>query len=245
MGRGRQSFGMRAARKKDELESQSLAAGQGVRAAAVKQFDVGLRDTQNFPFDDVASLRALLKKEYGSLSRAFRVGMDTRVRDGSLSLGEFVKCCRKNRMVGPTKQIWKELDLDENQKLSLDEFSPKSAQVLRAFCKNMVDRFGSVEDAWKKFKKTRMTLKDFEIVFADAGFEGEAGGCREVFDWLDTDDDKLVGRTEFVEIDAWAEDDDAIKRRAARKKDELESQGLAGQGGMAAAKQSDWGLMRS
>jgi len=121
---------------------------------------------------DWKSLKHMLVHKYGTVTAAWRHGMDTN-GNGKLSFMEFSKCCKAHSFEGHIKHCFQELDLDGNGVITFNEFDTVWYKHHEAFRDLLIAKFESYAKAWDMVDKNhnRMLEEDeFEMVCAEIGY---------------------------------------------------------------------------
>mmetsp|Transcript_16697 Transcript_16697/g.35408 ORF Transcript_16697/g.35408 Transcript_16697/m.35408 type:complete len:613 (-) Transcript_16697:116-1954(-) len=129
----------------------------------------------------------LLLKSYGDFCRAWREGLDID-HNGQLDYKEFRKACHDVGYAGLPQDLWNDLDMNVDGKVSLWEIDKDTAGVLEAIHACAVEKCGSWKAAWSEVfdtrKDDRVELKAFEDACEALGYAGDA---EFLFHLLDTD----------------------------------------------------------
>mmetsp|Transcript_95536 Transcript_95536/g.212502 ORF Transcript_95536/g.212502 Transcript_95536/m.212502 type:complete len:921 (+) Transcript_95536:1-2763(+) len=125
---------------------------------------------------DWASMKTLLLKKYGTVSAAWKHGLDLD-GNGKLSFGEFCDACRQIGYIGDLKALFTELDTHKTGLITMDEVDPDAKAALSSFRTLVLDTYGNLEEAWKAFDKDgnlRLDENEFSERCSDMGYEGDA-----------------------------------------------------------------------
>jgi Ca2+-binding EF-hand superfamily protein len=121
--------------------------------------------------------RALLRKNYGTLCRAFYKMAGGRERS-QLSFARFSLHARYLGFAGNITKIWQEMDDNLSGIVDLVEFAGDEGLMIKDFHEFLNDRFGSLRDAWKNaldVEHTGVMNKDlFVTVMARNGYKHNA-----------------------------------------------------------------------
>mmetsp|Transcript_31299 Transcript_31299/g.89821 ORF Transcript_31299/g.89821 Transcript_31299/m.89821 type:complete len:1481 (+) Transcript_31299:50-4492(+) len=125
---------------------------------------------------DLPSLKRMLVNKYGSLSSAWRHGLDL---DGNqmITFVEFCKAVRQIGFTGNIKALWVELNADDNNTISLEELDPKAHDVLSQFERHVREVHGGHLEAWRALglpPTSRLDKAKFVKLCQDLGFPGNA-----------------------------------------------------------------------
>ena len=120
--------------------------------------------------------------------RAWTMGIDKN-NNGFISFVEFCKVARDNGYIGNLKELWKNFDKDGEGFISMDEFIPEIAAMMKSFVQCLRDKHeGSLIKAWKQTidpdKSMAATKEDLVAAMKKLEWDGNAG---RVFDLLDYD----------------------------------------------------------
>jgi hypothetical protein len=139
------------------------------------------------PVETLAQLKEVLRRRYGNLVTGWRVGIDSD-GDGKLTMAEFVKACRKIGIEGNFKSMFREMDNDGSQSISLKEFDPHAAQVFDDFKNCLQEKYGTLQKAWNlglaRDSPGGLSKDKFIAGCAKVGYQGDA---KELVKFLDTD----------------------------------------------------------
>lgn len=91
----------------------------------------------------------ILTHKFGSVTRAWRVAMDTD-ESGTLTFREFSQALERVGYHGDFRSLWFQLDTDLSGHISLHEMDPTNAMKLEKFRTHCIQQFGSMEGAWKR-----------------------------------------------------------------------------------------------
>merc|ERR1719160_2246152 len=99
-----------------------------------------------------AGFKRLLLNRYGTIYRAWRMGLDKAGR-GSMSFMEFTNAARSVGYSGNIKKLWFELDDDNSGVISLEELDPKINALITGW-KTFLEESrwkGNMVKAWKEW----------------------------------------------------------------------------------------------
>lgn len=92
--------------------------------------------------------RKFLRRKFGSALAGWRV-LDWDC-SGRLSLNEFCTACRRLGFHGNLKQLWRELDVNDNGYVSMMELDPEAGQYIATFKLELMHEYGDMLTAWQK-----------------------------------------------------------------------------------------------
>jgi len=98
---------------------------------------------------DIQEFKTSLEKKFGSITRAWRVGLDADA-SGLMDFQEFTEACRAIGYIGNLRTLWFNLDYDSTGSISLKELDPVAAHAFNKFRSCCTERFGTMEAAWKQ-----------------------------------------------------------------------------------------------
>jgi len=115
----------------------------------------------------------ILKRKYGTLTRAWRVALD--VDDsGLLDAREFAAAMKVIGYVGNVRSLWFNLDDDQSGFISLKEIDPEASEAFEKFRSQCTFIFGSMDAAWDlcldKDKSGALTLPELEVASWELGY---------------------------------------------------------------------------
>jgi len=150
------------------------------------RFDVELRRTREFEekdklrqgVSDWAHLRSALVHKYGSITAAWRHGLDVNGL-GKLSYTVFCQQCHNNSYEGNVKECFAELDIDESGVITFNEIDPEWYRRHSLFRDTIMKKYGSIEEAWKaldKGHKNSADQDDFEKFCTEIGYTDHPKG---------------------------------------------------------------------
>eukprot|EP00929_Paragymnodinium_shiwhaense_P039274 TRINITY_DN20655_c0_g1_i1.p1 TRINITY_DN20655_c0_g1~~TRINITY_DN20655_c0_g1_i1.p1 ORF type:complete len:740 (+),score=201.62 TRINITY_DN20655_c0_g1_i1:144-2363(+) len=152
----------------------------------------------------MVEFKAFIKRQYGSLFRAWRKVLDP---NGSMSVQrpELFKACRSINWKGDVRALWKALDHDGGGVTYLEELDPSCAQLLAQFHEWTVGLFGPKPSAklWHAFDRQRR----MKLSYSQFAFECEQRGftrrVKTLASWLDWQDNKFVQEEDLNILDTW------------------------------------------
>jgi len=97
---------------------------------------------------DWSALKKELTKKFGSVTAAWRNGLDSN-GNGKLSFLEFSKACRDMGFLGNVQKIFKELDNDDSGIITFDEVDPTWFARLTSFSNLLLAKYSTYEGAWR------------------------------------------------------------------------------------------------
>eukprot|EP00930_Biecheleria_cincta_P070568 TRINITY_DN58201_c0_g1_i1.p1 TRINITY_DN58201_c0_g1~~TRINITY_DN58201_c0_g1_i1.p1 ORF type:complete len:1469 (+),score=331.35 TRINITY_DN58201_c0_g1_i1:26-4408(+) len=124
---------------------------------------------------DLDALKQNLISKYGSLASAWKYGLDID-RNGKITFNEFSRAVRDVGFHGNIKAIWKELNLDDSNDISLEELDPIAHQHLSSFQQHVISKHEGYLEAWQKLKiapGTRIHEPQFRKMCKDLGYKGD------------------------------------------------------------------------
>lgn len=123
---------------------------------------------------DVEEFKKVLQTKFGSVTRAWRVGLDAD-DNGMLDFKEFIEATRHIGYVGNLRTLWFNLDRDGSGAISLKELDPSAAHDLDKFRFRCTSKFGSMEACWqKRLDKDRsgfVQIEEFEAFAGEIGYD--------------------------------------------------------------------------
>jgi len=169
--------------------------------AAERELSSRLERTPQLPIVKVENKSAAPNKEqfktlllnvYGNFVRAWREGLD-RDHNGLLDWQEFMRACKDVGFAGSLKQLWVELEPDENGVVTLAQIDRTTANLLEEITACALRRYGTWDLAWRAVfdprGEDRVNINTFLKGCAALGFTGDA---RYLFDLLDMDRAKFL-----------------------------------------------------
>ncbi|CAE7760549.1 unnamed protein product [Symbiodinium microadriaticum] len=143
-------------------------------------------------FERRQNFKDCLLRSYGNFVRAWREGLD-RDHNHKLDYHEFSTAVKDVGYPGNPRELWEELDLNENGFVSLWELDEPTAELLKAF----VDLALAFSGTWRSFwtelldirGDDRVRLSEFRDACALIAFDGDVDV---LFELLDTDKTKYL-----------------------------------------------------
>jgi hypothetical protein len=117
-----------------------------------------------------------LKNKYGSLVRAWRLGIDMN-GDGSVTYKEFALVMHAFGFDGSLKDLWAEIGVLNGQTIFLVDIDQPSALILDDFRKCLLDHFKTAHAAWKAMDTEGNVFLDprgFQLACDKIGWRGDA-----------------------------------------------------------------------
>lgn len=126
---------------------------------------------------DTDSLRRMLVRKYGTITAAWKHGIDI-YGNGRVPFGEFCASMRRQGFTGNIQQVFIELDSDKKGAITLADMDIAASQMLEDFRKLLLDKFdGSYIKAWAAMDSNRNgVLEENELVeeCEKLGYDGDA-----------------------------------------------------------------------
>eukprot|EP00931_Biecheleriopsis_adriatica_P099831 TRINITY_DN7460_c0_g1_i1.p1 TRINITY_DN7460_c0_g1~~TRINITY_DN7460_c0_g1_i1.p1 ORF type:complete len:1278 (-),score=287.92 TRINITY_DN7460_c0_g1_i1:32-3865(-) len=202
------AFAMRASER--QRRGMSKAAIQKMNDE--KKADKDMRHAAK----DKKSLKRELIKKYGTITAAWRYGLDVAAL-GKLGFNDFCKACRGLSYDGDIKLCFKDMDADESGVISFEELDDYWYIRLSLFQERLLTKYGNYEDAWRAIDSNgnnQIDRQEFIEICDDIGFPGEIEGHQSaelealqlfrqllpdlgqtIISFKDLNVDKVVGRT--------------------------------------------------
>jgi len=98
---------------------------------------------------DADEFRAILISKFGSITRAWRNGLDAD-DNGYLDFVEFSTAARMLGCTGHLRTLWYNLDLDDSGSITLNELDAPAAAMLEKFRVRSTSKYGSMQALWTK-----------------------------------------------------------------------------------------------
>eukprot|EP00439_Symbiodinium_sp_Y106_P045532 s4048_g5.t2 len=108
----------------------------------------------------VQQLRRCLRARWGSTVAGWRLSLDPQLH-GSCGFGMFMKALEECAFGGKPRALWDELSGEKNSITYMDLDEP-AASLLNSFREQLVDRHGSIMDAWHELESAGRGLLDEE-----------------------------------------------------------------------------------
>merc|ERR1712194_964977 len=133
-----------------------------------------------------AYIKDLLVREYKHPLRAWRTLLD---KDDSnhLSWTEFRDACRKLKVERKAAAAWHVLDKDMSGSITMREYSPESAELLRSFKEWVEVNFGSIKNCFMAIDADRSGAVTFAELKRACFKMNWQGDVKLLFDCLDVD----------------------------------------------------------
>eukprot|EP00397_Hematodinium_sp_SG-2012_P001496 GEMP01001499.1.p1 GENE.GEMP01001499.1~~GEMP01001499.1.p1 ORF type:complete len:1211 (+),score=204.26 GEMP01001499.1:238-3870(+) len=126
----------------------------------------------------------MLKNKFGSIPWAWREGLDVQNRR-KLSFTQFAKSARANGYPGNIKQLWKTLNVNKADCITLHDLDPEASSAMDAFKELCTQKAGNVLAAWKKLLdpngNDRLDLTEFCEQCQKMGYKGNS---KQLFRWF-------------------------------------------------------------
>jgi hypothetical protein len=129
-------------------------------------------------------LKDVLKRKYGNLVRAFRLGLDID-GNGVLTYNEFAVACRAFGFEGSLRNLWDQLDVYADGQVCLHEIDANAAELLDSFKKHVFARFETAPLAWKAMDRQGLkflTADSFGKSCKSIGWRGNFRKCHAMLD---------------------------------------------------------------
>lgn len=137
---------------------------------------------------------------YGSLVRAWRLGLDVENR-GQLCFNEFCESCKRIGFRGRLRTLWKQLDSESVGYITLATLDPQTQAALDDLRSFLEENYRTIDDAWERVIDIRRAGRVARDAFVDASREklGWQGDALRVFHCLDlTQSGLTVDQMEFI-----------------------------------------------
>lgn len=135
------------------------------------------QSTTHFSSDNaVEEFKKVLIAKYGSLTRAWRAGLDPD-ENGQMDFREFCQALRSLGYTGNLRTLWYLLDEDYSGYVSLRELDPTAAAALEKFRAVSTAQFEDIPDMWRKVmdkdKSNSVSHLEFEEGAIELGYDDE------------------------------------------------------------------------
>eukprot|EP00927_Polykrikos_kofoidii_P027328 TRINITY_DN24084_c0_g1_i1.p1 TRINITY_DN24084_c0_g1~~TRINITY_DN24084_c0_g1_i1.p1 ORF type:complete len:719 (+),score=107.52 TRINITY_DN24084_c0_g1_i1:103-2259(+) len=148
--------------------------------------------------------KMFLKKQFGSLFRAWRRALDS---DGSMTVQrpELFKACRTINWRGDVRALWRALDFDSSGATTLEELCPLSARLLSLFKEWIVAQFGPkpAQAMWRAFDKNQRRKLSYSCFVQECESRGFSTKVRTLAAYFDWQDKKYLIEEDFSILDFW------------------------------------------
>jgi len=139
----------------------------------------------------LAAFKKHLIKEHGTLVRAWRDVLNPE-GNSRISQDEFEEMFNENGFEGDIEMIWKAIDMKGGTTLSLDLLDPSLGGDLRELRQRMVERYGSIANAFDKTDVDGSYQLDKQK-FLELCYECQyRGNERRLFAFLDREDEEMI-----------------------------------------------------
>merc|ERR1712039_971232 len=160
-------------------------------------------------------VKDLLEKEYPHPLRAWRCLLD-KDDSNSLSWTEFRDACRKLKVEGIAASAWRVLDTDLDGSVSMLEYNPESAELLRSFKEWVEVNFGSIRQCFHAIDSDKSGAVTFAELKRACFKLNWPGDVRLLFKCLDTDDSredhrKTLSLEEVSFLESWQFEPTAVE----------------------------------
>lgn len=98
--------------------------------------------------DDLKTFKMNLKRKYGTLASAWRLGLDPEGLS-QLPFNEFASVLRIQGYSGNVRRLWRDLDPDNVGYITMANFDPEADALLGSFRAQLVQRYGDIITAWQ------------------------------------------------------------------------------------------------
>jgi len=151
--------------------------------------------------------RLLLRRRYGNVVRAWRTGLDLD-GNGRVSFFEFCRAAREVGYEGSLRQLWNELNCNEDIAfITLDELDKSTYMRLNIFKDALIRTFGTIPKGWARFDmdcKRMVFWNDFlKGISTLVNFNLSLKEQKKLFADLDNDGGGFVTQDEFYFLDKW------------------------------------------
>lgn len=182
--------------------------------AVQRTFDLGAATLNGF--------QALLSKRYGTCTRAFRTNFGGE-EHGKIFWRQWCSGCSRVAYQGSCKQLWEQLDPEDQGFIELRVLDPQAHLDLSEFAAALLGTYGTPEDAWRwcfdLCRSHRVTQEAFEAICDELGFAGFNGKRRQsLFKCLDADDDGCITEKDLHFLMHFKEEENRLGAEGARKR---------------------------
>lgn len=144
----------------------------------------GRAGDERYPLD-VQDFMKLLRRNYGTLVRAWRVALD-KDSGSELEFCEFVAAVRQMGAGQNARSLWFNLDVDQSGTLSLYDLDPTAAHALDKFRYLCTSQYGSIQNAFANVldlnKSGMIDIDEFIECMEEMGYD--AAAAQELFGFL-------------------------------------------------------------
>lgn len=151
----------------NEIETKEQIVEFRRKQAEVKSHEKGAHDTP--------SLLAAFKHKHGTLTSAWRHGVDLD-GNGRISFNEFCEATRRVAFNGNVKATFKEFDEENKGWFGFSNFAPEETALLTEFSEKIREKYGTYQGAFSVLDDNNNSwLEDYEIqkVCKDLEFSGD------------------------------------------------------------------------
>lgn len=135
---------------------------------------------------DIDELKDILKSKYGTLTRAWRVALDTDM-SGGLDFREFSQALSSIGYIGNMRTLWFNLDDANTGSISLQDIDPDAYHALEKFRVLAGRAYGSVIECWHQLldadKSGTVSFEEFHEAVQTIGYDDEEEG-EQLFSYL-------------------------------------------------------------
>jgi len=174
--------GMGATMKSANTARQGMSATQTMKSTYTAQSAMMVKTKTGSFFNkdgnmtDVDEFNRNLTNKFGSITRAWRLAMDTD-ESGQLNFREFCTSAREMGFVGNIRTLWFNLDTDMSGAISLHELDPESAQTLEKFRALSCERYDTIPNMWYQLldddRSGSVDVEEFCENVRELGYEDE------------------------------------------------------------------------
>mmetsp|Transcript_45972 Transcript_45972/g.82781 ORF Transcript_45972/g.82781 Transcript_45972/m.82781 type:complete len:1206 (+) Transcript_45972:75-3692(+) len=132
---------------------------------------------------DMQSLKKELVRKYGSITAAWRYGLDP-AQNGKIGLVDFGKACRNVAFVGDVNACFKEMDDDDSGVITFNELDATWFERLSSFQECLLGKYKTYQSAWNAIdtdKSNTIGCEELVEVCAEIGYPGSAAEVRLLF----------------------------------------------------------------